>query len=291
MKSMTGYSKVEHEEKGIKAVVELKSLNGRFLDFSFRLPKSLSHKEIEIREIIKGYVVRGTVFIQIITEFDPSIKPFLLNQRVAEDIYNSLVGLAKKLKIRQQISISDILAFPNYLLVADNLNYDNELEWNVVRKALQNAVKELDRTRLEEGKNIYRDISERVKKIENHLKKIVEISNGRVDREREKFRNRIAQLFNSDEIDEQRIQMEILILANKLDISEETSRLSSHLKFLRETIRAKEPVGQKIGFILQEVNREFNTIASKADDTTISHLVVNAKEEIEKIREQVQNIE
>lgn len=291
MKSMTGYSRVENYEKGVKAIVELKSLNGRYLDFSLRIPKSISHKELEIHEIIKSVVARGNVTVQITTEWDSSIKSFQLNEKAAENIYCSLVTLSKKLKIRQPITMTDILTFPNYLLISDNLNQDNDTEWNVVRTALQNAIKELDKRRLDEGKSIYKDISQRIKKLKNYLKRIIELSEGRVEKEREKLRFKVAQLFNNDEIDEQRIQMEILILANKLDISEECSRLSSHLQFTKEIIRSKEPTGQKLSFILQEINREFNTIASKADDAVISQIIVNSKEEIEKIREQAQNIE
>lgn len=291
MKSMTGYSRVEHSERGIKAIVELKTFNGRFLDFSLRIPKSISHKELEIRKIIKGTVARGNVAVQITTEWDPSIKSFQLNEKAAESIYGSLVLLSKKLKIRQPITMTNILAFPSYLLISDNLNQDNDTEWTVVSKAFQKAIKELDKRRADEGKNIYKDISKRVRKLESYLKGIIELSEGRVEKVREKFRFKVAQLFNSDEIDEQRIQMEILLLANKLDISEECTRLSSHLQFTKEIIRSKEPIGQKLSFILQEINREFNTIASKADDAMISQIVVNSKEEIEKIREQAQNIE
>lgn len=291
MKSMTAYSRVENYEKGVKAIVELKSLNGRYLDFSLRIPKSISHKELEIHEIIKSVVARGNVTVQITTEWDSSIKSFQLNEKAAENIYCSLVTLSKKLKIRQPITMTDILTFPNYLLISDNLNQDNDTEWNVVRTALQNAIKELDKRRLDEGKSIYKDISQRIKKLKNYLKRIIELSEGRVEKEREKLRFKVAQLFNNDEIDEQRVQMEILILANKLDISEECSRLSSHLQFTKEIIRSKEPTGQKLSFILQEINREFNTIASKADDAVISQIIVNSKEEIEKIREQAQNIE
>ncbi|MGQ9818939.1 MAG: YicC/YloC family endoribonuclease [Candidatus Kapaibacteriales bacterium] len=291
MKSMTGYSRVEYSEKGVKAVVELKSLNGRFLDFSLRIPKSISHKELQIREIIKSVVARGNVTVQISTEWDPTIKPFQLNEKAAESIYSSLVTLSKKLKIRQPVTLSDILTFPNYLLISDNLTQDDDTEWTVVRKALQNAVKELGKRRSEEGKNTYKDISQRVKKLEEYLNKIIELSEGRVEKEREKLRLKVAQLFENEEIDEQRIQMEILILANKLDINEECSRLLSHIQFTKEILRSKEPIGQKLIFILQEMNREFNTLASKADDAVISQIVVKSKDEIEKIREQAQNIE
>lgn len=291
MKSMTGFSKSERFENGIKATVELKSVNGRFLEINCRLPKSIASKELEVRDIIKKTVSRGNVNLQVVTEIDESIKPFVLNEKAAINIHRSLSSLAKKLKIHSQISISDILAFPSLLLNNNEDTYDTELEWSVVRKAIFDAVKELDKSRSFEGKNIYKDLVKRSKKLSTFLTSIEKLSANRIEEEREKLRAKIAQLFESDEIDEQRIQMEILILANKLDISEECIRLRSHLDFLNKTMIAKEPVGQKITFILQEINREFNTIASKSDNAQISQTVVNAKEELERIREQIQNIE
>ncbi len=288
---MTGFSKSERFENGIKATVELKSVNGRFLEINCRLPKSIASKELEVRDIIKKTVSRGNVNLQVVTEIDESIKPFVLNEKAAINIHRSLSSLAKKLKIHSQISISDILAFPSLLLNNSEDTYDTELEWSVVRKAIFDAVKELDKSRSFEGKNIYKDLVKRSKKLSTFLTSIEKLSANRIEEEREKLRAKIAQLFESDEIDEQRIQMEILILANKLDISEECIRLRSHLDFLNKTMIAKEPVGQKITFILQEINREFNTIASKSDNAQISQTVVNAKEELERIREQIQNIE
>ncbi len=291
MKSMTGFAKVEKLENGVKATVEIKSLNSRFLEINCRLPKSLLHKELEIREAIRKTINRGTVSIAVTTEVDYSLKPFRLNENNAIEIYNSLVNLSKKLKLRGGVSISDILLFPNYLLVEENGNYDAEVEWNVVKDALTNALKQIDKYRLEEGKNLYKDISQRTKKLKEILSKIVNKSKNRLEEEREKLRQKVALLFENDEIDDNRLQFEILLMANRLDINEECRRLESHLGFLRETLKSKEPVGQKINFILQEINREFNTIGSKSDDAEISHLVVEAKEEIEKIREMIQNIE
>ncbi|MGB9770476.1 MAG: YicC/YloC family endoribonuclease [Candidatus Kapaibacteriota bacterium] len=291
MKSMTGFAKVEKLENGVKATVEIKSLNSRFLEINCRLPKSLLHKELEIREAIRKTINRGTVSIAVTTEVDYSLKPFRLNENNAIGIYNSLVNLSKKLKLRGGVSISDILLFPNYLLVEENGNYDAEVEWNVVKDALTNALKQIDKYRLEEGKNLYKDISQRTKKLKEILSKIVNKSKNRLEEEREKLRQKVALLFENDEIDDNRLQFEILLMANRLDINEECRRLESHLGFLRETLKSKEPVGQKINFILQEINREFNTIGSKSDDAEISHLVVEAKEEIEKIREMIQNIE
>lgn len=288
---MTGFAKVEKNENGVKATVEIKSLNNRYLEINCKLPKSIAYKEIEIRDLIKKTISRGSVSVSISTEIDYSLKPFRLNENNAIGIYNSLVGLSKKLKIRGNITISDILSFPNYLLIDEGNDFDTEIEWNVVKNALDEALKQLDRYRLEEGRNLYKDITQRAKKLQQILNKIIKLSENRVEEEREKLRKKVAMLFESDEIDENRLQFEILLLANKLDINEECTRLQSHLSFLRESLSSKEPVGQKINFILQEINREFNTISSKSDNAEISHLVVQAKEEIEKIREMIQNIE
>ncbi len=291
MKSMTGFAKVERDENGVKVVVEIKSLNARFLEINCKLPKLLSYREFEIREMVKKTISRGTVSISITTEVDHSLKPFKLNENNAIGIFNSLTSLSKKLKLKSNVSISDILAFPNYLLIEENSNYDAEVEWNAVKKSLQDALQKIDKYRLEEGKNLYKDISQKTRRLKELLNKICQKSKNRIEEEREKLRKKVAMLFESDEIDENRLQMEILLMANKLDINEECARLDSHIKFLRETIKSKEPVGQKLNFILQEINREFNTIGSKSDNAEISRLVVEVKEAIEQIREMIQNIE
>ncbi|MFN3305625.1 MAG: YicC/YloC family endoribonuclease [Candidatus Kapaibacteriota bacterium] len=291
MKSMTGYARSEKNENGIKAFVEIKSLNNRYLEINCKLPKSIVHKELEIRDIVKKFISRGTVTVSVSTQYDYANKPFKLNENNAIGIYRSLVNLAKKLKINNNVTISDILSFPNYLLIEDDFNGVSEYEWNLVRTVLEDALNQIDKYRTEEGKNLYKDISQITKRLKEILNKILQKSVNRVEEEREKLRKRVAMLFENDEIDENRLQFEILLLANKLDINEECTRLESHLKFLKDSLRLKEPVGQKINFILQDINREFNTIGSKADSAEISQLVVQAKEEIEKIRELVQNIE
>lgn len=288
---MTGYAKVERNERGVKAIVEVKSLNNRFLDINCRLPKSLSHKEIEIRELVKKTIVRGTVTLTINTVLDYNLKPFKLNESNAIGIFNSLVDLSKKLGLKGSIKLSDITAFPSYLLVEENDEYDKDIEWNVTRDALVEALEQVDKYRLQEGRNLSADMARRTRKLKEIVNKIIQKSKNRIEEEREKLRQKVAMLFESDEIDENRLQFEILLLANRLDINEECTRLVSHIDFLKESLKSKEPVGQKINFILQEINREFNTIGSKSDSVEISHLVVQAKEEIEKIREMVQNIE
>ena len=165
------------------------------------------------------------------------------------------------------------------------------MEWKLVKTALKDALKGIDKMRTSEGQQISRDIHERVKNIAKSVEKVDAISSKKIPLERERLRQRVAQLFESDDIDERRIQMEIVLIADKLDISEECVRLRSHIKFFNETLKAKEPMGQKLNFLIQEMNREINTIGSKANDTEISQLVVEAKDEMERIREQIKNVE
>jgi len=152
-------------------------------------------------------------------------------------------------------------------------------------------LKSLDKMKRDEGTKLSKDLQNRMKKIKNSVKEIETVGMARIPEERQKYREKIAQLFESDEIDEHRIQMEIVLIADKLDISEECVRMNSHIKYFFESFKTEEPIGRKINFLLQEMNREINTIGSKANNAQISHLVVSTKEELEIIREQIQNIE
>ncbi|MCX7879122.1 MAG: YicC family protein [Ignavibacteria bacterium] len=291
MKSMTGYAKAEKKEGGIRTIIEIKSLNNRYCEINCKIPKTLSSKEIEVRNLIRENISRGSLTVTITIEYEDEPLPFSLNEQVAEKIYESLSNLSKKLNIEEKVTISDILSFPNYLLFNEIRTNESEAEWKIVKKGLIEALKKLNEYRRAEGKAIYKDITNRVKKLSGILKKIKGLSQSKLEIEIQKLREKVKKIINNQEIDEQRMHLEIALLANKFDISEECLRLESHLNFLEETIKSKEPVGQKINFILQEISREFNTVSSKSDDAEISKLIVNAKEEVEKIREQVQNIE
>ncbi len=291
MKSMTGFAKVETENEGIKVTVEIKSFNGRFLEINCKLPKSLSHKEQEVRNYVKQYIARGNVFVQVNVQYDPKYKPFTLNEEMAVSIFEALKRLSKRLKIQSKITITDLLAFPTYLLTNTEYSTEDEIEWKLTEETLIKALREVDNFRLNEGKNLLNDIKRRVTKLSKLLQSIEKYSVDNFEKTREKLRQKVAQLFENDEIDENRLQMEILLLANKLDISEECTRLFSHIQFFKQTLQLREPIGQKLNFIVQEINREYNTISSKSDNVQISKWVVEAKEELERIREQIQNIE
>ncbi len=290
IRSMTGFSKKEYRDNGITATVEIKSLNGRYLEIKCKLPRNHTHRELEVREIFKKYLTRGTVNVVVNIETEGGARPVIINEDAAIDTYNKLKKIKSKLQIKETVKFEHILHFSANFLEQEN-DENSEQEWQAIEKALREAIKSLNRMRGKEGSQISKDIIARAKNISAIVEKIEAMGIKRIPAERDKLRQKVAQLFESDEIDEQRIQLEIVLLADKLDISEECVRLKSHIKFFFEALKANEPVGKKMNFLLQEMNREINTIGSKANDADISQYVVTVKEELEKIREQIQNIE
>ncbi|MBI5325361.1 MAG: YicC family protein [Ignavibacteriae bacterium] len=266
IKSMTGFSKSEARENGVNISIELKSLNGRYLEINCKLPKSLLHKEFEIREILKSSVSRGNIFININLETDLALKQNLINEDAAVEYFKAIKRLKKKLFIKEPVKFEELLTFSGNFYTKENGN-NSDNEWKIAKKVILIALKNLDKMRTNEGQQIIKDVQNRIKNISRVVEKVEKLGIKKIPEERERLRQRVAMLFDSDEIDEHRIQMELVLLADKLDISEECVRLRSHIKYF------------------------FDTIGSKANDIEIAHLVVETKEELERIREQVQNIE
>jgi len=287
---MTGFSKTEASLSGIKVTTEIKTLNGKGLEFNFRMPRQIQHKEMELREFFRNNISRGSVFINIAVDIDEDVPKFSINKDIAIQCLEELQNLRKTLNFKEKISMENILVFADKLSNRDN-QFDEETVLKLLSKTIQQGMKALDVMKIKEGQMILKDTINRIKIVQDSIKRLEEISSNRVPQERERLRNRIAQLFENDEIDEHRLQMEIVMLSDKLDVSEECMRLASHFKFFAEAIQSPEPTGRKINFLLQEINREINTIGAKANDSTISQLVVVAKEELERIREQIQNVE
>lgn len=290
IKSMTGFSKNEATDQGVTAIVEMKSLNGRYLEMNIRMPRGLQHKEFEVRDAIRKVVGRGTMQVNISLEFDNTATSLNLNQDIAKQTFESLNELKKDLKLRDAVKLEHLLHFSNLFMEKEE-NEDEALQMRVIKRALNSALNSLDSMRKKEGLNILKDVQNRINTIEKTTNTIENLGIKRIPEERERLRQRIAQLFESDEIDEQRLQTEMVLLADKLDISEECVRLNSHIKFFKEQLDSKQSEGRKINFLLQEMHREINTIGSKINDAEVSQLVVGVKEELERIREQIQNIE
>lgn len=288
---MTGFAKAEINQQGNNAIIEIKSVNGRYLEPTIKLPRSLSSKEIEVREMLRKALNRGNIFVSIqveSTEVESKIPG--INFEKAKAIHGMLAELNRELHGNEQVTMTNVLSFSQHFIESEKDDIA-ELQWTIAREALKQALQSLDIARSNEGKELADDMMMRIKNIEHSLSYIEERSKTRIPEERERLRQKLALLLDNEEIEEYRLNQEIIILADKLDVSEESVRLRSHIKFFNELMQDKEPVGRKLNFLTQELNREINTIGSKANDAEIAHYVVGMKEELERIREQAQNIE
>lgn len=291
IKSMTGFSKIEKSNDKINVSVELKSLNGKNLELNFRMPKYLNEKEIELREIFRKKIFRGTVSVFINIEDKINSEKFSFNNNIVSTIFNELQNTRKELKIKETIKLEHLLKYSDHFLENSSVNQISNDDWELIKECIYKGIEELDSMRRKEGGNIARDLGRRLKQFKDQVKEIEKLGIERIPEEQEKYKEKIAKMFENDEIDEQRLQTEIVLMADKLDISEECVRLGSHLNLFDEYMKDKSPSGRKLNFLMQEIHREVNTIGSKSSYTKISHKVVNLKEDIERIREQVQNVE
>ncbi|MDC1067989.1 YicC family protein [Candidatus Kapabacteria bacterium] len=290
IKSMTGYSKKEFADKGYVVSVEIKSLNGRNLDLNIRLPRQLNQYEIDIRNLGRSKVHRGSISLNINFEPEETKDIFKIDFDKAGAIYDEIYELNTWLKTGDKVKLDNLMSFSS-MFMAKQEDEDTANLWSVIRSAVQSAFDELDKMKRKEGLNLAKDISKRISLFNSELVQIQKLGLERIPEEQDRYKEKIARLFENDEIDEQRLQTEIILMADKLDISEECVRLFSHIDVFNETMKDKEPSGRKLNFLLQEMHREINTIGTKASNSVISIKVVNLKEEIERIREQIQNVE
>jgi uncharacterized protein (TIGR00255 family) len=289
---MTGYGRCDISKDGVTVSVELRSVNNRFLEVSTRMPRELNPRENDIREILRKKLTRGKINLNINIERPIAEKTELVvDPEMVKSYKDALDQIRKAAKIKEVATLSHLLHYSDDLIQRGGTPQEQTDNWELVAQAVEEAVGDLERMRLNEGRELARDLRNRIKLIDEMIEKVEKLSKERIPQERQRLRERIAQLFENDEIDETRLEFEIVMLADKLDITEEGVRYRSHSKFFVEAVKGPEPAGRKLGFLLQEMNREITTIGSKANYAQIAHLVVQAKEELEKIREQVQNIE
>jgi len=289
--SMTGYGRGEAVAKGVAVTVELRSVNSRFLEIAARLPRSLSLRENEIKELIKQRISRGKItLLATIERENGDALPLKINVPAAKTYYRLLNQLRKAVKLKEPVKLDHLLRFSEVIEQEATPNSDEE-EWLVFEKALDRAVGELQRMRQKEGGELQKDFEERLQGLDEKLKQIESFSRQQVPAEREKLRERIGQLLGDESIDQGRLEMELALLADRLDVTEECVRFRSHNKFFLEAVKKEEAAGRKLTFLVQEMHREANTIGSKSTTSEIAHLVVSVKEELEKLREQLQNIE
>lgn len=288
--SMTGYGKANIQKGDITVEAELKSLNNRYLDLSLRIPKFLLNKEFEIREKVKNRIKRGKVYLSVtvrkgdleerFNEIDPEGIKYALSM---------LKDIRKHAKIKSSLKLSDVLLFQN-MLFKDEYEQAGE-EFEAVTRAIEGAIDDLNKMRQAEGKELEKDLIKRISLIEDNLEKIENNSAESIKEYFEKIKERAGQLVKEFTNNHDRLNMELALITERADVTEECVRLRSHIKLFLDTILKSDDAGRKLNFIVQEMNREANTINSKTVSSEISHSGISIKEEIEKIREQIQNIE
>lgn len=287
--SMTGYGKGSAQNENFTSEAEAKSVNSRFLEISLKLPSSLMNREYEIREFIKSKIARGKLSVFILLKNNGSDNNSLfVNKEKLKNYLSQIKELKKAAKINEKIKLEHLL-FNKDIFSVPELDLSDS-EFDLVKKALDIALAELLKMKKSEGKELGKDLTARIKLIEDKLTIIENESKLSVNDYFAKLKERISTLIADFSADNDRLNQELAIIADKADITEESVRLRSHLKFFLESLNEAEP-GRKLNFLCQEMNREANTISSKTISTLITHSSVFIKEEIEKIREQIQNIE
>lgn len=290
--SMTGFGRGEAAENGISATVEIKSLNSRYLDLSIRLPQRLQDKELALKELVQKTINRGKLNINVHISESDSGEPHIEVDEVKVKAYARILGEVQKAAgIEGNLTVRNITGFGDVFITKEDDEETLAQKWAVALKALHKAIENLVSMRTQEGDQLKSDLIERIENIEANLKDIEKVTDGRVEEVRNKLRERIQQLFDDDNFDKERLETEVAVIADKMDITEEIVRMRAHLKFFIEAIEQPEPAGRRLNFLSQEMNRELNTIGSKANDSEIAHHVVRSKETLEQIREQVQNVE
>ena len=290
IKSMTGYGKSNMSKNLREYQVEIKSVNHRYLDVSVKMPRSLSYLEEEIKKAVSARVTRGKVDV-FITFNNNSLegRDIKINTEIARMYIKELRDLAESEGIVADIPVTEISKLPDVLTIQNN--QDDETIKNELLEVTNKAIENLVGMRKVEGEKIAQDLLVRIQDIEEKVKKISSLSTGLIDEYVVKLKTRIKELLQDQEIDEARLAQEVVIYADKCSIEEEVTRLNSHVYQFRELLNSNEAVGKKIDFMIQEMNRETNTIGSKANNLEITNEVINMKTQLENIREQVQNIE
>lgn len=287
---MTGFGKTTVEFRNKKIIIEIKSLNSKQLDLNLRIPNLYKEKEMEIRGLVKERLDRGKVDMVIYFDNAESEKDVVINRSVVTQYFNQMLEISEQLGVDTDKSalLQTVMRFPDTLQVkAEELD---EEEWTVLHVGVENALEEMNRFRLQEGAALIKDITHRIALIQELSAQVPAFEKRRVEVIRQKLQEKINEWTDVKNIDQNRLEQEIIYYLEKLDITEEKVRLANHCKYFLETVEKEEAPGRKIGFIAQEIGREINTMGSKANDHDIQKLVVRMKDDLEKIKEQSLNV-
>ena len=290
MKSMTGFGRASLESNGKNYIIEIKTVNNKYSDITVKSPKRLSFMEDKIRKQIANRITRGKVEVSVsFFDFSNKSKNVVLNKEIAKEYIKQLREIADENNLSENISVVEIAKLPDIL---NSIDSDNDEE--IASEALQclnMALDSLIEMRKTEGENIKQDLLVRIERVQKLVDKIAENSKGIVEEYVSKLEKRVKEILKTDVVDENRIAQEAVIYADKTSIEEELTRLNSHIVQFKELVNSDGPVGKKLDFMIQEMNRETNTIGSKAGSGEITKAVIDLKVELEDIREQIQNIE
>jgi uncharacterized protein (TIGR00255 family) len=286
---MTGYGKAECLLPGKKLTIEVKSLNSKQLDINTRLPALYKEKELEIRQLIATQLVRGKVECSFYYEVTDDGGTGTINETVVKNYYEQLYKISGELGLETSLELlSTVMRMPDTIR-SEKPELEDE-EWKAVKTALQQALQHVNGFRVQEGEALDNDLRERVGSISDKLSNVKQHEEDRIHQIRERIGNNLAAYLKKEEVDENRLEQELIFYIEKLDISEEKVRLANHCKYFLNTLEDSGPSGKKLGFISQEMGREINTLGSKANHTEIQRLVVEMKDELERIKEQILNV-
>ncbi len=290
IKSMTGFGRGRYENEGRSYTVDIKSVNHKYTDISVRLPRFLNSEEDKIRKRISSAISRGKVDVLISFEnYSSKGTNIRINKELAKEYIKELKSLADETDLQFNVDVIDISKFPEILKIEDT--QDEELIGKELMLAVDGALEKFISMRELEGTRLIQDIEQRIYFIQNKVNEITEFSNTLVAEYMEKLKIRVNELLEPNTVDENRLMQEIVIFSDKSSIEEELTRLKSHMSQFLELIKQSSPIGKKIDFLIQEINREVNTIGSKANCLDITNRVIEIKTEVENIREQIQNVE
>lgn len=291
IKSMTGFGRYEVSETERKITVEMKSVNHRYLDVNIKMPKKLNFFEAAIRAELKNYIQRGKVDIFITYEdFTQNNVCVKYNKDIAAEYMKYLNQMSQDFGLDNDIRISALSRYPEVLSMEEQTADEEEI-WKALSKAVRGAAESFVETRIREGENLKNDLVDKLNGMLQHVDFITERSPQLISEYKSKLREKVKELLEDSQIDENRLLMEVTIFADKVCVDEELVRLRSHIETTKQTLAEGGSIGRKLDFIAQEMNREANTILSKANDLEISGRAIELKTEIEKVREQIQNIE
>ena len=291
IKSMTGFGRSEIVKGNRKISVEIKSVNHRYLEAGIKMPKKLNVFESRMRDLLKKYATRGKIDIFINYEDDSESQVNLkFNQNIADEYMAIFNNMSEKYNLKNDMTVGGIARFPE-VITMDEVQEDEEELWHFIEEAMKAALEQFVNTRILEGENLKKDLLGKLDHMEE-LVAFVEKRSPEIMKEyRSKLESKVKELLGDTTIDESRIATEVIIYADKICVDEETVRLRSHIEHARKCLNEEGGIGRKMDFIAQEMNREANTTLSKANDIEISNAAIDLKTEIEKVREQIQNIE